>query len=142
LFAAVVIGVVVSIATGSAQALAHYGASFVWSGTFNPAAGNFGAGLLDAGTVVTTAVAIAVAAPVGMGAAVALSELLPSKVAAVASTVVELLAAVPSIIVGLWALIVLTPLFRLDVEPFLHDYLHPIPVLGLLFEAHGFGRRS
>jgi phosphate ABC transporter permease protein PstC/phosphate ABC transporter permease subunit PstA len=128
-FAVVVIGVAVSVATGSAQAFAHYGVGFVWSGTFSPAAGQYGAGLLLAGTVVTTGAAIAIAAPVGLGAAVALSELVPSKVAAVGSTVVELLAAVPSIVVGLWALLVLSPLFQRDVEPFLHS----VPGVGLLF---------
>jgi phosphate transport system permease protein len=134
-FAAVVAGVAVSIATGSAQAFARYGAGFVWSGTYSPAAGEYGAGILLVGTIVTTAVAIVIAAPVGLGAAVALSELVPSKVAAVTSALVELLAAVPSIVVGLWALLVLSPLFFRDVEPFLHSF----PVLGLLFSGKGDG---
>ena len=128
-FAAAVIAVVVSIATGSAQAFARYGVGFLWSGTYSPATGQYGAGILLVGTIVTTGVAIVIAAPVGLGAAVALSELVPKKVAAAASTVVELLAAVPSIVVGLWALLVLVPLFRADVEPFLHS----IPALGRLF---------
>lgn len=129
-FAAAVLAVAVSIATGSAQAFAHYGLSFVWSGTYSPATGQFAAGILIVGTIVTTAVAIVMAAPVGLGAAIALSELVPKKVAAVASTVVELLAAVPSIVVGLWALLVLVPLFRAHVEP----WLHSVPLLGRLFE--------
>jgi phosphate transport system permease protein len=134
-FAGAVVGVVVSIATGSAQAFAHYGAGLVWSGTFAPAAGQYAAGVLVVGTIVTTAVAIVIAAPVGLGAAVALSEMVPSKLAAVASTLVELLAAVPSIVVGLWAVLVLSPLFARHVEPFLHS----VPLLGLLFGGPDYG---
>ncbi len=125
-FAGVVIAIAVSIATGSAKAFAHFGPGFVWSGRYSPDITGSGAGLLVVGTVVTTAVAIVMAAPVGLGAAIALAELVPSKVAAIATTLVELLAAVPSIVVGLWALLVLSPLFRAHVEPFLHS----VPVLG------------
>ncbi|HTV10850.1 MAG TPA: phosphate ABC transporter permease subunit PstC [Acidimicrobiales bacterium] len=134
-FAAAVVALVVSIVTGSAQAFAHYGVGFVWSTTYSPGTGSFGAGLLIVGTLVTTGVAIVLAAPVGLGAAIALSELVPKKVAAVASTLVELLAAVPSIVIGLWALLVLTPLFRVRVEPFLHS----VPLLGLLFGGPDYG---
>ncbi len=125
-FAAVAIGIVVSIATGSAKAFAHFGPGFVWSGTYSPEITGSGAGVLVVGTVVTTAVAIVIAAPIGLGAAIALAELVPSKLAALATTLVELLAAVPSIVVGLWALLVLSPLFKAHVEPFLHS----VPVLG------------
>ncbi len=134
-FAAVVLAIVVSIATGSAQAFAHYGPGFVWSSTYSPSAGQYAAGILIVGTLVTTGVAIIIAAPIGLGAAVALSELVPHKIAGVASTLVELLAAVPSIVVGLWALLVLSPLFARDVEPFLHS----VPVLGLLFGGADLG---
>jgi phosphate transport system permease protein len=134
-FAAVVIAIAVSIATGSAQAFAHYGPGFVWSGTYSPTAGQYAAGILIVGTLVTTGVAILIAAPIGLGAAVALSELVPRRVSGFASTLVELLAAVPSIVVGLWALLVLSPLFARDVEPFLHS----VPVLGLLFGGADLG---
>jgi phosphate transport system permease protein len=130
-----VVAIVVSIATGSAQAFAHYGPGFVWSSTYSPTAGQYAAGILVVGTVVTTGVAIIIAAPIGLGAAVALSELVPPRIAGVASTLVELLAAVPSIVVGLWALLVLSPLFARDVEPFLHS----VPVLGLLFGGEDLG---
>jgi phosphate transport system permease protein len=134
-FAAVVIAVIVSIATGSAQAFAHYGLSLVWSGTWSPSTGQYGAGILVVGTALTTGAAMLLAAPVGLGAAVALSELVPRKVAAAASTFIELLAAVPSIVVGLWALLVLSPLFARDVEPFLRS----LPVLGVAFSGPAYG---
>jgi phosphate transport system permease protein len=135
LFAAVVIAVVVSIATGSAQAFAHYGLGLVWSGTWSPATGQYGAGILVVGTALTTGVAMLLAAPIGLGAAIALSELVPRKVAGAASTFIELLAAVPSIVVGLWALLVLSPMFADHVEPFLRS----LPVLGVAFTGPAYG---
>ncbi len=135
LFAAVAIGVAVSVATGSAQAFARYGISFVWSGTFSPGAGEYAAGILVIGTLLTTGVALVLAGPVGIGAAIALSELIPKKLAATASTVIELLAAVPSIVVGLWALLVLEPMFAKHVEPFLGR----LPVVGDLFSGPAYG---
>jgi phosphate transport system permease protein len=135
LFGAVAIAVAVSIATGSAQAFAHYGLGFVWSSTWSPATGQYGAGILVVGTALTTGAAMLLAAPIGLGAAIALSELVPRKVAAVASTFIELLAAVPSIVVGLWALLVLSPLFATDVEPFLRS----LPVVGVAFSGPAYG---
>lgn len=134
-FGVVVVGLVVSIATGSAEAFARYGIGFVWSGTYSPPTGQYGAGILLAGTVLTTALAIALAAPVGLGAALAISEVVPKKVAAVASALVELLAAVPSIVVGLWALLVLSPVFAAHVEPFLRS----LPLAGRLFAGPAYG---
>jgi phosphate transport system permease protein len=135
LFAAVVIGVAVSVATGSAQAFSRYGISFVWSGTFSPGEGQYAAGILIIGTLLTTGVALVLAGPVGIGAAIALSELIPKKLAATASSAIELMAAVPSIVVGLWALLVLEPMFAKHVEPFLGS----IPVVGDLFSGPAYG---
>lgn len=134
-FAAVVVAVAVSVATGSAQALGHYGLSFIWSGTWAPASGQYAAGVLVVGTLVTTGAALLLAAPVGLGAAIALSELVPRKVAGVASAFVELLAAVPSIVVGLWALLVLEPIFAKHVEPFLRS----LPGVGHAFSGPAYG---
>ena len=104
---------------------------FVWSGTFTPGEGEYAAGILVIGTLLTTGVALVLAGPVGIGAAIALSELMPKKLAATASTVIELLAAVPSIVVGLWALLVLEPMFAKHVEPFLGS----VPVVGDFFSG-------
>ena len=125
----------VSVATGSATAFAHYGLSFVWSGTWSPTTGQYATGVLVVGTALTTGAAMLLSAPIGLGAAVALSEFVPRKVAAAASTFIELLAAVPSIVVGLWALLVLSPLFATDVEPFLRS----LPVLGVAFSGPAYG---
>ena len=135
LFLAVLLGLVVSVAIDSSQALAHSGIAFLWSGTWNPAANQYGAGILVVGTVVTTSVAMIIVVPVGLGTAAFLSELAPRWLAGSLSTAIDLLAAVPSIVVGLWALLVLSPLFARDVEPFLHS----VPVLGLLFGGADLG---
>lgn len=134
-FVGLLIALVVSLADGSAQAFAHAGLGFVWSGTWNTDAGKFGAGILVVGTVVTTAVAMVLAVPIGLGVAVALSELLPRRLAGPIGAAVELLAAVPSIVVGLWALLVLSPVFANDVEPFLGS----VPGLHWLFGGPALG---
>jgi phosphate transport system permease protein len=134
-FTLVVIALVVSLATGSAQAFAHAGLGFVWSGTWNPAANQYGAGILIVGTVITTGVAMLLTVPVGLGVAVFLAELAPAWLAGPVSAVIEFLAAVPSIVVGLWALLVLSPVFAGHVEPALGS----IPGLHWLFGGPALG---
>jgi phosphate transport system permease protein len=135
LFAAVLLGLLVSVAIDSSQALAHSGIAFLWSGTWNPAANQYGAGILVLGTVVTTSLAMFIVVPVGLGMAAYLSELAPRWLAGSLSAAIDLLAAVPSIVVGLWALLVLSPLFGNHVEPFLKS----IPVLEWFFHGYAYG---
>jgi phosphate transport system permease protein len=134
-FALVVIALVVSLATGSAQAFAHAGLGLVWSGTWNPAANQYGAGILIVGTVITTGVAMLLTVPVGLGVAVFLSEVAPAWLAGPVAAVIEFLAAVPSIVVGLWALLVLSPTFAGHVEPALAS----VPGLHWLFAGPAYG---
>ncbi len=75
------------------------------------------------GTIESTAIAVALAFPIGLGTAVALAYLVPDRVRPVLSTTVELLAAVPSVVYGLWGLVVLAPVFASTVEPFLTSVL-------------------
>lgn len=116
-FAAVAIALVASIGAQSWSAWSHSGVGFLWSGTWDPANQKYGGGLLIVGTLVTTGVAMVLAVPVGLGIAVYLVEIAPARLSRVISTAIELLAAVPSIVVGLWALLVLSPVFARDVEP-------------------------
>jgi phosphate ABC transporter permease protein PstC/phosphate ABC transporter permease subunit PstA len=135
IFAAVALALVASVGAGSAEAFAHSGLSFVWSTTWDPANNQYGAGILVVGTVIVTAVAMVLAVPVGLGIAVFLSELAPAWLAAPLGSAIEFLAAVPSIVVGLWALLVLSPLFAQHVEPFLGS----VPGLGRLFQGPALG---
>jgi phosphate transport system permease protein len=135
IFVGAAVALVVSVADGSASAFAHTGLGFVWSGTWNPEAGNYGAGILVVGTLVTTAVAMVLAVPIGLGVAVALAEMAPRRLAAPVGAAVEFLAAVPSIVVGLWALLILEPVFASTVEPFLGG----LPGLHWLFGGPALG---
>ncbi len=135
LFAALFIALVLSLVLSSRQAFAHSGIGFLWSGTWNPAANSYGAGLLVVGTVVTTALSLAIVIPIGLGAAISLAEIAPRWIAAPLSAAIELLAAVPSIVVGLWGLLVLSPVFARDVEPSLRS----IPAIGWFFRGVAYG---
>ncbi len=135
LFAAIVIGLIVSIVSQSSQAFAHSGIGFLWSGTWNPDAGDYAGGHLVVGTVITTFVAMIIVVPIGLGISVSLSELMPRWLAGPLSTSIEFLAAVPSIVVGLWALLVLSPVFATDVEPALEG----LPVLNRIFRGPAYG---
>src|ERR1700688_1711210 len=135
LFAAVVLGLVVSLLASSSQAFGHSGLSFLWSGTYNATKDIYPTGIFIIGTLITTAVAIVLAVPIGVGTAAFLSELAPSWLAAPLSVVIDLIAAVPSIVVGLWGLLVLSPIFAHHVEPFLKK----IPLLEWFFHGPAYG---
>lgn len=134
-FAVLMIGLVVSIVSQSSQAFTHSGISFLWSGTWNPDAGDYAGGTLVVGTVLTTLVAMVLVVPVGLGISVSLSELTPRWLAGPLSTSIEFLAAVPSVVVGLWALLILSPVFATDVEPVLEG----LPVLSWVFHGPAYG---
>ncbi len=87
--------------------------------TWDPSHGHYGLLPFILGTLATTAIAVVLVLPIGLGTALALAYLVPHRIRPVLGTAVELLAAVPSVIYGLWGLIVLAPFFREHVEPFL-----------------------
>ncbi len=133
-FGVVFVALVVTLLQESAADLGHMGISILWRG-WRPAVGEYGAGVFIVGTLLTTAVALALAIPVGLGTSLLLAELAPRWLAAPLQAMVEFLAAVPSIVVGLWGLIILNPLFARDVEPFLKH----VPVLDALFHGPPLG---
>lgn len=134
LFAAVFVALVVSLLQQAAPDLGHMGLSVLWR-AWNPAREEFGAGVFIVGTLLTTALALLLAVPVGVGSALVFAELAPRWIAGPLTTVVEFLAAIPSIVVGLWGLIVLTPVFARDVEPFLKT----VPGLDVAFHGEALG---
>jgi phosphate transport system permease protein len=121
----------------SAQSRAKFGWSFFVTSTWDPINGIFGAWPYIYGTLVTTAVALVIAVPLGLGAAIFLSELAPPKVSSSLSFVIDLLAAVPSVIYGVLAVFLLEPVMRTTIQPFLKHTLGFLPI----FEgpAYGFG---
>jgi phosphate transport system permease protein len=132
-------GVVVSLVQGSLPALAHFGFAFVTREVWNPVTDKFGALAPIYGTLITSVIAMAFAVPVGVGIALFLTELCPAMLKRPIGVAVELLAAVPSIIFGIWGLFVLAPILQQYVQPWLIDHAGPIPGIGRLFKGPPFG---
>jgi phosphate transport system permease protein len=101
----------------SALARAKFGWHFLWTQTWDPVTGDFGAAAFVYGTLLTSGIALAVAVPLGIGVAIFLAELAPRRLSAAAGMVLELLAAVPSVIYGLVGVAVVVPLMRQYVQP-------------------------
>jgi phosphate transport system permease protein len=134
-FVAVVVSLVVSLVWQAAPAFRHSGFSFIFSGNWNPDTEQFGAGVFIIDTLITTVVGLLIAIPVGIATAAALSEFLPRRIGAPLATCIDLLAAVPSIVVGLWGVLVLIPIFQRDIEPFLQK----IPIVRHFFHGGDLG---
>ncbi len=132
-------GVFVSLVRGSWPALRHFGFAFVTREVWNPVTDEYGALAPIYGTVVTSLIAMALAVPTAFGIALFLTEICPPLLKRPIGTAVELLAAVPSIIFGIWGLFVLAPLLQRYVQPWLIKHAHPIPVVGRLFMGPPFG---
>ena len=143
LFALVVLlalgGVIVSLVSGALPALRHFGFGFLVTESWNPVTEKFGALAPVYGTLVTSAIAMLIAIPVAFGIALFITELCPNWLKRPLSTMIELLAAIPSIIYGIWGLFVLAPFFQEHVEPALINTLGAIPGIGLLFEGPPLG---
>jgi phosphate transport system permease protein len=129
--------VVVELVQGSALSLARFGVGFVFEKVWDPVAEHFGAATFVYGTVVTSVIALLLAVPIGIGIAVFLVEMAPRRVGVVVGFLVELLAAIPSIVYGLWGLFVLAPLVRDDLAPALHATLGFVPLFS--GASHGVG---
>jgi phosphate transport system permease protein len=111
----------------SALSREKFGWQFLYTRTWDPVFENFGALPFIFGTVVTSAVGLLLAVPLGVGAAIFLAELAPIRISDALTFVIELLAAVPSVIYGLLAIFTLVPLLRTTVEPFLKTTLGFLP---------------
>ncbi len=135
------VGVIIVVCARLAHpALAHSGvAQFVRGTDWNPVEDSFGALPFIYGTVVTSLVAIVVAVPVAIGLSLFLTEMAPARLQRIVSYLVEILAGIPSVVYGLWGLMVLVPLLRDYVEPALQNTLGHVPVLGQLFGGTPIG---
>lgn len=132
-------GVMVSLVIGAWPALATFGPSFVWTERWSPAKEIFGALAPIYGTLVTSAIAMAIGIPVSFGIAIFLTEICPQKLRRPIGIAIELLAGIPSIIYGLWGFFILAPLLQRTVQPFLTNTLGDIPVVGVLFGGAPYG---
>jgi phosphate transport system permease protein len=129
----------VSLAVGSWPAFAHFKFAFLTREIWNPVTDEYGALAPVFGTLVTSFLALLLAIPVSLGIAIFLTELSPAWLKRPVGTAIELLAAVPSIIFGIWGLFVLAPILQRHVQPWLIDVLGPLPFIGKLFQGPPFG---
>ncbi len=120
----------------SAQpSIAKFGWAFLWQRTWDPVSGEYGALPFIFGTVVSSLVAMALATPLSVGIALFLNELAPRRIARVVGFLIEMLAAIPSVVYGLWGIFALAPWLRTQVQPVLGDWLGFLP----LFQGPPYG---
>ena len=131
--------ILVSLVAGSMVSLQRYGVGFLWSDEWDPVKEQFGALVPMYGTLVTSFIALAIGVPVSFGIALFLTELSPAWLKRPLGTAIELLAAIPSIIYGMWGLFVFAPLFQTYLQPHLIATLGAVPGLGALFEGPPIG---
>jgi phosphate transport system permease protein len=130
LAALVILMIGFQVVHGASPAISKFGLGFVTDTTWQPNFGEFGAGSLLFGTAVSSAMALVLGAPIAISIGLYLSLLAPAGVRGVVAPLVELLAAIPSVILGFWGILVLAPFVHSDVEPWLHDTLGFIPLFG------------
>src|ERR1700734_3675784 len=116
-----------------------FGWAFFWTKVWDPNFDNFGAAPFIYGTLVTSAVALVLAVPLGLASAIFLSELAPRKISDIISFLIDLLAAVPSVIYGLLGIFIVVPLMRTTIGPALIHTLGQVPYLGGLFRPPNYG---
>jgi len=131
--------VLASLIVGAAPALGTFGFSFLVDETWNPVTEKFGALAPIYGTLMTSALAMLIAVPVGLMIAFFLTELCPMALRRPIGIAIELLAGIPSIIYGIWGLFIFAPFLQAHVQPFLIDALEDVPVLSSLFSGPPYG---
>jgi phosphate transport system permease protein len=136
---AIFAGVVLSLFIGGWLALKTFGFSFLTTQVWNPVTEHFGALASIYGTLITSALAMLLAVPVGIGIAIFLTELCPRPLRRPVGIAIELLAGIPSIIYGIWGLFVFAPWFQAHLEPWLIETFANVPVLRDLFGGAPYG---
>jgi phosphate transport system permease protein len=136
---AVIIGIAISLLIGAWPALMKFGLGFLTSDSWNPVTNDYGALVAIYGTLVTSLIAMLIAVPVSFGIALFVTELSPRWLRRPISTAIELLAAIPSIIYGMWGLFVFAPFMSNYVQPWLLDTFEHVPLLGSLIAGPPIG---
>jgi phosphate transport system permease protein len=121
---ALIIWIIETVFDKASPAISHFGLNFLATKTWNPVTNNYGAAALIYGTFVSSLLALILATPL----AILLTELAPQFIRRPIQILVELMAAIPSVILGLWGIIILGPFMEQHLEPFLHSFLSWIPL--------------
>lgn len=132
-------GIIVALTIASWPSIRAFGFDFLTSSEWNPPAERFGALIPIYGTVVSSIIALVIAVPVSFGIALFLTELSPTWLRRPLGTAIELLAAVPSIVFGMWGLLVFAPIFAKYIQPALSATLGKLPFIGALFSGPPLG---
>ena len=133
------VGILTSLVIGAAPALSKFGLSFLWTAEWDPVQEKFGGLVMIYGTLMTSFIALLIAVPVSFGIALFLTELSPSWLKRPLGIAVELLAAIPSIVYGMWGLLVFGPLLAQYVQTPLQNAFGDTPMLGTLFAGPPVG---
>jgi phosphate transport system permease protein len=135
IFMLLIVGLFLELVLNSMPSIRRFGLSYLWTSQWNPVTQHFGALPFIFGTVVSSLIALAVAAWFGILAAAFLADFAPAYIATPLSFLTELLAAVPSVVYGLWGLFALAPVMQHHIEPMLSRYLGFVP----LFAGPAYG---
>src|SRR5437867_12787560 len=133
------IGILVSLLVGAWPAIEKYGLGFLVNSVWDPVNNEFGGLVMIYGTLATSLIALLIAVPVSFGIALFLTELSPSWLKRPLGTAIELLAAVPSIVYGMWGLLVFGPILATYVQQPLQALFGSVPFLGTLFSGPPVG---
>jgi phosphate transport system permease protein len=135
----IIIAIIGSLIFSASDTFKTQGFAFLWKEAWDPVANDYGALGPIVGTLLTAGIAIVLALPVSFGIAIFLTELSPTWLRRPLGTAIELLAAIPSIIYGMWGLFVLAPLMAKYVQPVIIATIGQLPVVGKLFAAPALG---
>ena len=136
---ALLAGIILSLFIGAAPAIRQFGLGFLWTSDWDPVQERFGGLVMIYGTLATSLIALVIAVPVSFGIALFLTELSPAWLKRPLGTAIELLAAVPSIVYGMWGLLVFGPLLARFVQQPLQAVFGGVPYLGALFSGPPVG---
>ena len=131
--------IMVSLIYGSRESIAQHGLAFLWTNEWDPVQNVYGALVPITGTLLTSFIALIIAVPISFGIAMFLTELSPVWLRRPLGTAIEMLAAIPSIIYGMWGLFVFVPIFQQYIQPHIIDLFEGVPVLGQFFGGPPFG---
>ena len=135
---AVIVGIVYEVVHIASPAISAFGIGFVTTNDWNPVTENFGAAPFLYGTVVTSAIALLFAAPISIAISIYLTELAPSRLRRPVATLVDMLAAIPTVILGLWGILVLGPFMHDTIEPALQSVFGFLPIFSGDPSAFGY----
>ncbi len=135
----ILISILASLTVSAWPAIDRFGLGFLTSTTWDPVKGEFGGLVMIYGTIMTSLIALMIAVPVSFGIALFLTELSPAWLKRPLGTAIELLAAVPSIVYGMWGLLVFSPVLSTYVQQPLQKSFGDVPYLGTLFSGAPVG---